>query len=716
MKMRVWPGRPYPLGATWNGSGVNFALYSENAKKVELCLFDSPEAEKESLRIPITESTDLVWHCYLPDALPEQIYGYRVYGPYEPEKGHRFNPNKVLLDPYAKGIARETKWSDSVWGYKLNDKQADLSFDESDSAACAPLAAVIDEAFTWGDDRPPQTPWNKTLIYEMHVKGFTKLHPEVPEKVRGTYAGLGSEATVKYLRDLGITAIELLPVQDHVDDRHLVNRGLTNYWGYNTLSFFAPEPKYSSTPNAQNTVREFKTMVKTMHSNGIEVILDVVYNHTAEGNQMGPTLSFRGIDNSSYYRLSQEDPRYYMDFTGCGNTFRMQNPQVLQLIVDSLRYWVLGMHVDGFRFDLAATLARELHEVNMLGGFFDIIHQDPVLSQVKLIAEPWDLGQGGYLVGNFPALWSEWNGKYRDSIRKFWKGDGGMVSEFATRFTGSSDLYEWSSRRPHASINFVTCHDGFTLNDLVSYNEKHNEGNGEENRDGENNNNSWNCGCEGPTDDPAINKMRETKMRSILATVLLSQGVPMFQAGDEIGRTQKGNNNAYCQDNELTWLHWDPDERKLDLLKFVRRVARVFHEQPVFHRRRFFHGKAIQGSEAPEIAWLEPSGREMNEQAWKDSFVRCLGVQLTGGEIDVDDHGEPIVGDAILLMFNADHANTISFTFPKPENGEPWELLFDTARPELPGESAKPLGESHDLAPCSVAVFRSKVPRAEATL
>ncbi len=715
MKTRVWPGRPYPLGATWNGSGVNFALYSENATKVELCLFDSPDADKESSRIEMPESTDLVWHCYLPDVLPDQVYGYRVYGPHDPGKGHRFNANKVLLDPYAKGIARETKWSDSVWGYKLGDEQADLSFDERDSAACAPLAAVIDEAFTWGDDRPPQTPWNKTIIYEMHVKGFTKRHPEVPEKIRGTYAGLASEAGLRYLRDLGITAIELLPVQDHVDDRQLVDRGLTNYWGYNTLSFFAPEPEYASAPAAQTAVREFKTMVKTMHSNGIEVILDVVYNHTAEGNHMGPTLSFRGIDNASYYRLSEEDPRKYMDFTGCGNTFRMQNPHVLQLIVDSLRYWVLNMHVDGFRFDLASTLARELYEVNMLGGFFDIIHQDPVLSQVKLIAEPWDLGQGGYLVGNFPTLWSEWNGKYRDSIRKFWKGDGGMVSEFATRLTGSSDLYEWSSRRPHASINFVTCHDGFTLNDLVSYNAKHNENNGEENRDGDNNNNSWNCGSEGPTDDPAINQLRDKKIRSILATLLLSQGVPMLQAGDEIGRTQQGNNNAYCHDDELTWLDWELDERKTDLLKFVRRVVRFFHEQPVFHRRRFFHGKAIQGAEAPEISWLDPSGQEMSGEAWKDSCMRSLGVQLFGGEIDVDEHGEPIVGDTVLLLFNADHASAISFTFPKPENGDPWDLVFDTARPPN-GHPPAPPGRCYELEPCSMAVFCSKVHRAEDAL
>jgi glycogen operon protein len=716
MKIRVWPGRPYPLGATWNGSGVNFALYSENAEKVELCLFDSPEAEKEARRITLPESTDMVWHCYLPDVLPGQVYGYRVYGPYEPKNGHRFNPHKVLLDPYAKGIARETKWSDVMWGYKLADAEADLSLDDRDNAAFAPLAAVIDEAFTWGDDRSPQTVWNKTIIYEMHVTGFTKLHPEVPEKLCGTYAGLGSEAVVRYLRDLGITAVELLPVHDHVDDRRLVERGLANYWGYNTLAFFAPEPRYSSMPAAHDTVREFKSMVKTLHSNGIEVILDVVYNHTAEGNQLGPTLSFRGIDNASYYRLSDQDPRYHVDFTGCGNTFRMQNPRVLQLIVDSLRYWVLTMHVDGFRFDLASTLARELHEVNMLGGFFDIIHQDPVLSQVKLIAEPWDLGEGGYRVGNFPALWSEWNGRYRDSTRKFWKGDGGMVSEFATRFTGSSDLYEWSSRRPHASINYVTCHDGYTLADLVSYNDRHNEANGENNQDGDKNNNSWNCGVEGPADDPAINELREKKKRSMLATVLLSQGVPMIQAGDEIGRTQKGNNNAYCQDNELAWVHWDLDQRKADLLKFVRRLIHLVREQPVFQRRRFFHGRAIQGADAPEIAWLEPSGQEMTERAWKDACVRCLGVELFGGEIDVDEHGEPICGDTMLLLFNADHANTISFTLPPPENGDPWELVLDTASAAEPAEDAPPLENAYPLTPCSLAVFRSKVPREEPTV
>ena len=706
--MRVWPGRSYPLGATWDGSGTNFALYSENATKVELCPFDSAEAEQESCRIPLPENSDMVWHGYLPDVLPGQVYGYRVDGPYDPGKGHRFNAHKLLLDPYAKAIAREPQWGDEMWGYRVGDAAADLSFDDRDNARCAPLATVIDEAFTWGDDRPPRTAWNKTIIYELHVKGFTKLHPEVPEKVRGTYAGLGSEASIDYLQGLGITAVELLPVHEHVDERHLVDRGLANYWGYNTLGFFAPEHLLASTAAAPDTVREFKTMVRNLHAAGIEVILDVVYNHTAEGNQMGPTLSFRGIDNASYYHLAP-DPRYYMDFTGCGNTFNMNNPRVLQLIMDSLRYWIQHMHVDGFRFDLASTLARELHEVNKLGAFFDIIHQDPVISQVKLIAEPWDLGEGGYQVGNFPVLWSEWNGKYRDSMRRFWKGDGGMVSELATRFCGSSDLYEWSSRRPHASVNFITCHDGFTLHDLVSYHEKHNEANGEENRDGTSDNISWNCGAEGPTDDPAIRALREKKKRSFLATLLFSQGVPMLLSGDEIGHTQRGNNNAYCQDNEMTWLHWDLTPEKQSLLKAVRQMIRILHDEPVFHRRRFFHGKAIEGAAAPDIDWLDPSGSEMSSEAWRASFVRCLGVKLSGGNIDVDEHGAAIRSDSVLMLFNADHANKIPFTLPKPKEGEPWELLFDTARPD---SDPPPVGEQYELEPVSVAMFRSKLPAA----
>jgi len=703
--MRIWPGRPYPLGATWDGSGTNFALYSENAAKVEICLFDTADSEKESIRIPVPDSTDMVWHAYLPDVLPGQLYGYRVYGPHAPKEGHRFNHHKVLLDPYAKAIGRETRWSDEMWAYKVGDPAQDLSFDERDNASFAPLAAVIDEAFTWGDDRAPQTPWNKTVIYEMHVKGFTKLHPEVPEKLRGTYAGVGSEAVIKYLQNLGVTAVELLPVHEHVDDRHLVDRGKVNYWGYNTIGFFAPEHSYSSSNVATDAVREFKTMVRNLHSAGIEVILDVVYNHTAEGNHLGPMLSFRGIDNAAYYRLSPEDPRYYMDFTGCGNTFSMRNPRVLQLIMDSLRYWILHMHVDGFRFDLASTLARELHEVDKLGAFFDIIHQDPVISQVKLIAEPWDLGAGGYQVGNFPALWSEWNGKYRDCIRHFWKGDGGVASEFATRFCGSSDLYEWSSRRPHASINFVTCHDGFTLHDLVSYDHKHNEANGENNRDGADDNISWNCGFEGPTDDPAIKALREKKKRNFLATLLLSQGVPMLLAGDELGHTQNGNNNTYCQDNELNWIDWELTPEQQELLKFTRRVIAIFHQEAVFHRRRFFHGKSIYGEGSPEIVWLDPSGKEMSQEAWHAGFVRCLGVHLYGGSIDVNDRGEEITGASILMLFNADHSVTIPFVMPPSNNGAPWELLFDTAR--LNVDEIPEWKDKFELLPCSVALFRT---------
>ncbi len=702
---RIWPGRPYPLGATWDGLGTNFALYSENATKVELCLFESADATAPSGTVTLPDSTDMVWHAYLPDVLPGQVYGYRVHGPYKPEEGHRFNPHKILLDPYAKAIARETKWQDEMWGYQVGNKDADLSFDERDNAAFAPLAAVVDEAFTWGDDRRPQTPWNKTLIYEMHVKGFTMLNPDVPEKMRGSYAGVASEASIKYLKELGVTAVELLPVHEHVDDRHLIEQGLVNYWGYNTLGFFAPEHTYASGGSGIDSVREFKTMVRSLHTAGIEVILDVVYNHTAEGNQMGPTLSFRGIDNASYYRLSHENRRYYVDYTGCGNTFNMRNPRVLQLIMDSLRYWVLHMHIDGFRFDLASTLARELHEVDKLGAFFDIVHQDPVISQVKLIAEPWDLGEGGYQVGNFPALWSEWNGKYRDCIRHFWKGDGGVASEFATRFCGSSDLYEWSSRRPHASVNFVTCHDGFTLNDLVSYDQKHNDANGEENRDGANDNISWNCGAEGPTDDPKIIALRNKKRRAFLATLLLSQGVPMLLGGDEIGHTQKGNNNAYCQDNELTWLDWNLTPDQESLLAFTRRVIKVFHEQPVFHRRRFFHGRALKGVEAREIAWLDPSGKEMSDESWNAPFVRCLGVQLFGQSIDVDSHGETIRGDTMLLIFNADHSNGISFALPPTGGTQPWELVFDTARPDIEWEP-RATGK-YDLDSCSMVVFRS---------
>ncbi|MFO0890492.1 MAG: glycogen debranching protein GlgX [Isosphaeraceae bacterium] len=676
--MRVWPGRPFPLGATWDGAGVNFSLFAENATKVELCLFDSPDAQKPSTTIALSEQTAQVWHNYLPDILPGQLYGYRVHGPYEPTQGHRFNPRKLVLDPYAKAIGRDLRWDDSLFGYQLGHPDADLTFDERDSAAFAPLGAVVDSAFTWGDDRPPLTPWHKTFIYEVHVKGFTKKMPDVPEKLRGTYAGLASEAAVQHLLDLGVTAVELLPVHHHVDDRFLTDKGRVNYWGYNTLNFFAPDPRYATDPNPEATIREFKIMVRSLHAAGIEVILDVVYNHTAEGNQLGPTLSFRGIDNASYYRLS-EDPRYYMDFTGCGNTFNMRNPQVLQLIMDSLRYWVVEMHVDGFRFDLASTLARELYEVDRLGAFFDIIHQDPILSQVKLIAEPWDVGPGGYQVGFFPVLWTEWNGKYRDNVRRFWKGDGGAVSEFATRLSGSSDLYQQTGRAPYASINFITCHDGFTLEDLVSYNDKHNEANGEENRDGSSNNDSWNCGVEGPTDNSTVLELRERQKRNFLATLMFSQGVPMLLAGDEIGHTQNGNNNTYCQDNELTWLDWKLDDRREALLDFTREVCRIWREHPVFQRRKFFQGRAIRGTDIKDISFMEPSGKEMTDEAWGGGFVKCLGVRLAGDLIgDVDERGEPIVDDTALILLNAHH-ESLPFVLPETREGQVWELALDTS-------------------------------------
>jgi isoamylase len=701
--MRILPGRPYPLGATWDGAGVNFALFSENAKRVELCLFDDPAADKESQRIEMTDHTDQVWHCYVPAALPGQLYGYRVHGPYEPANGHRFNPNKVALDPYAKAIGRDLKWDDALFGYTIG--QDDLSFDDRDSAAFAPLAAVVDPAFTWGDDRPPRTPWHKTFIYELHTKGFTKLMSGVPEKLRGTYAGLASEAAIQHLQGLNVTAVEIMPVHHHVDDRHLLERGLSNYWGYNTLAFFAPNLRYALNDSPIEAAKQFKMMVRSLHAAGIEVILDVVYNHTAEGNQLGPTLSMRGIDNASYYRLSPEDRRYYMDFTGCGNTLNMVHPRVLQLIMDSLRYWVLEMHVDGFRFDLASTLARELFAVNKLGAFFDIIHQDPVLSQVKLIAEPWDVGEGGYQVGNFPVLWTEWNGKYRDTVRKFWKGDGGTASEFATRLSGSSDLYEQSGRRPYASINFVTCHDGFTLADLVSYNHKHNEANGENNRDGADDNDSWNCGAEGPTDDPEILALRAKQRRNLLATLFLSQGVPMMCSGDEVGHSQKGSNNAYCQDNETTWINWELNDEQREFLDFVRKVTRLWRTQPVFQRRRFFQGRGIRGSEIKDISWFDPSGKEMADEAWNAGFVRCLGVRLAGDLIgDVDERGDPIIGETLLVLLNAHH-DGIPFALPIAKDEHYWELLFDTAK-----STAEPMAregkEPYSLDGRSLAVFR----------
>ena len=707
--MRVLPGRSYPLGATWDGRGVNFALFSENAVKVELCLFDSVHDRVEARRVEMPERTDMVWHVYLPDVYPGQLYGYRVHGPYEPAKGHRFNPRKVVLDPYAKALARPLVWSDELFGYTCGHSDTDLSRDDRDNAAFAPLAAVVDPAFVWGDDRPPGVPWHQTVIYEVHVKGFTQRHPEVPEHLRGTYSAVSSDAAIRHYKQLGVTAVELMPVHQHVDDRHLVQRGRANYWGYNTLAFFAPDVRFSRMTDPLDVVRAFKVMVRKLHAAGIEVILDVVYNHTAEGNHLGPTLSFRGLDNASYYRLVDNNRRYYMDYTGCGNSLNVSHPRVLQLIMDSLRYWVLEMHVDGFRFDLASALARELHEVDRLASFFDIIHQDPVLSQVKLIAEPWDVGAGGYQVGNFPVLWTEWNGKYRDTIRRFWKGDGGAMAEFATRLCGSSDLYATSGRRPYASINFITCHDGFTLADIVAYNHKHNEANGENNQDGASDNNSWNCGVEGPTKDPAIHALRAKQKRNLIATLLLSQGVPMLLAGDELSHTQLGNNNAYCQDSELSWLDWDLTDDERPFLEFVQRLVRFRREQPVLRRRSFFHGRPIRGLHVKDVYWVEPSGQEMSEKSWDVGYARCFGVCWVGDAIDeVDFDGRPVIGDNILILFNAHHG-PIPFTLPGGRvPGVAWELVVDTSDPNRTGTNHRP-GEPYPLQDRSLAVF--KVPR-----
>jgi isoamylase len=670
----VWPGKPYPLGAVWDGEGVNFAIFSEHAEKVDLCLFDK-SGRRELHCVSLSEQTDQVWHCYLPEARPGLLYGYRVHGPYDPANGLRFNHHKLLLDPYAKQIHGELKWSDSHFGYRVGHKQEDLSFDRRDSAPGMLKSVVVDPSFTWGTDRPPRIPWHQSVIYEMHVKGFTIRHPEVPPALRGTYAGLATAPVIDHLTRLGITAVELMPVHCFIDDRQLVARGLRNYWGYNTIGFFAPEPRYSAT----GTLNEFKTMVKSLHSAGIEVILDVVYNHTAEGNQLGPTLSFRGIDNAVYYRPLPDNPRYYRDYTGTGNTLNMRHPRVLQLIMDSLRYWVLEMHVDGFRFDLAATLARELHEVDRLGAFLDIIHQDPVLSQVKLIAEPWDLGEGGYQVGKFPVGWAEWNDRYRDVVRAYWKGDGGQIGELAYRITGSSDLYARSGRRPYASINFVTAHDGFTLQDLVSYDQKHNEANGEQNRDGADNNLSWNCGVEGPTDDPAVKVLRNQQKRNLMATLLLSQGVPMLLAGDPIGHSQQGNNNAYCQDNEISWMNWNEGAAEQGLLTFVRRVIALRKNHPVFRRRNFFQGRAIKGAGVKDILWLMPDGREMTDEEWAQESARTVGVFLSGeGLGEQDERAHSITDDNFMLLMNAHHEQ-VPFFLPTVASGMGWVTLIDTS-------------------------------------
>ena len=676
----VWPGAPYPLGATWDGLGVNFALFSSHATRVDLCLFDAADAERECRTVTLPEQTAEVWHGYLPDVRPGQLYGYRVHGPYAPHEGHRFNPHKVVLDPYAKAIGRMVRWGDfEMFGYDARGGHDDLVADERDNAARAPLAAVTDPAFTWGVDRPLRIPWHRTVIYELHVKGFTARHPAIPPALRGTYEGLTTDAALDHLIGLGVTAVELMPVHHHTDDRHLVARGLTNYWGYNTLSYLAPDLRYSAHAHPGASVIEFKRMVRALHAAGLEVILDVVYNHTVEGNHLGPTLSLRGIDNVTYYRLSAEDRRYYVDFTGCGNTLDMTQPQVLQLVMDSLRYWVLEMHVDGFRFDLASALARELHDVDRLSAFLDIIHQDPVLSQVKLIAEPWDLGAGGYQVGQFPVLWTEWNGRYRDTIRRFWRGDAGSASEMATRLAGSSDLYEHNGRRPHASINFVTAHDGFTLRDLVSYNTKHNTANGDDNRDGEDHNLSWNCGHEGPTDDPLIRRLREQQIRNLLATLFLSQGVPMLSGGDELGRTQRGNNNAYCQDNEISWTDWSMDAAAADLLAFTARLVQLRRSEPVLRRRSFFQGRALRGTTVKDIVWLDAAGGELSDVAWR-SDLPSFGMLLHGDAIDErDDRGRRISGDSLVVLFNA-AAEPRPFMVPPLTSGQHWQLEIDTAR------------------------------------
>jgi glycogen operon protein len=708
---QVWPGKPYPFGATWDGQGVNFALFSEHADGVELCIFDDA-GDKELQRIDMPERTDQVWHCYLPEARPGLLYGYRVHGPYWPDHGHRFNPHKLLLDPYAKSIKGQLQWNDANFAYRIGDEHRDLAYDRRDSAAFVPKCQVIDSAFTWGDDRRPETPWNETIIYELHVRGFTLRHPEVPPRMRGTYAALATKPVIDYLKRLGITAVELMPVHAFVDDRHLVEQGKRNYWGYNSIGYFAPDARYS----ASGHVNEFKTMVKTLHAAGIEVILDVVYNHTAEGNHLGPTLSFRGIDNAAYYRLSPASRRYYMDFTGCGNTLNMMHPRVLQLIMDSLRYWVLEMHVDGFRFDLASALARELFEVDRLGAFFDIIHQDPVLSRVKLIAEPWDLGAGGYQVGNFPVGWTEWNGKYRDAIRSYWKGDGGYIGELAYRLTGSSDLYERSGRKPSASINFVTCHDGFTLKDLVSYNHKHNEANGEDNRDGEHDNRSWNCGFEGPTGNTEIRELRARQQRNLLATLLLSQGVPMLLAGDEFGRSQRGNNNAYCQDNPIGWTDWNHDVEAQTLLRFVRQLIRLRRGHPTFTRRRFFHGRRLPGKNVKDIVWLNPDGLEMGHEQWLHEHARCLGVYTAGAGIgDRDAYGRDIADDDFLLLFNAYHGE-VQFRLPRFlfTRRHSWQVLIDTTSTLLAPATHEYLsGDVYPLHGRSLVMLTSLAPNIE---
>ncbi len=702
--MKVLPGRPLPLGASYDGRGVNFALYSEHAEGVELCLFDPAGQET---RLKIYDRTAYVWHGYVEGLKPGQRYGYRVHGPYEPARGLRYNANNVLVDPYAKALDAAESWDNGLFAYEVGNPEGDLKPSTRDARG-VPLGVVIDPAFDWGDDAPPNTPIHRSVIYEAHVRGLTMRHPDVPEDIRGKFAAIASPPIIAHLRDLGVTAIELLPVHAFVDDQFLRDRNLRNYWGYNSIAFFAPDVRYRSKAIGGSGITEFKEMVKALHANGIEVILDVVYNHTAEGNHLGPTMSFRGIDNPTYYRLSPDDPRYYFDYTGTGNSLNVRHPQTLQLIMDSLRYWIEEMHVDGFRFDLAATLARSLHEVDQLSSFFTIIHQDPIIGRVKLIAEPWDVGEGGYQVGNFPLRWAEWNGKYRDTARAFWRGDGRTASDLAYRLTGSSDLYEGDGRAPHASINFITAHDGFTLRDLVSYDHKHNEANGEENRDGTDDNKSFNCGAEGPTDAPEVKSLRLRQQRNLLATLLLSQGVPMISGGDEMGRTQGGNNNAYCQDNEISWHNWGLGDDERGLLAFTRKVIAIRREHPNLARARFFRGRAIRGLEVRDIVWLRHDGEQLNDQDWANPDTSSLGIFLAGQGLDeLDEKGEVIEDDDLLLLLNGSTTD-LDFTLaPTLSKDAPWEILVDTSNDGATESAAG--GTKTKLPARSLKLFRRRI-------
>jgi isoamylase len=695
-------GNPYPLGAIWDGRGVNFSIFSEHAQGVELCLI-TPEGEET--RVPLKRRTGFVWHGYLDGVAPGQRYAYRVSGPYEPEHGLRFNEHVRLIDPYARALSGLHDWNRGSFAYDASGGKEDLQPSEKEALG-APLSLVVDSSFDWAGDRQPNLPFHELVVYEAHVRGLTIQHPEVPEALRGTYLGMCQPVIISYLKELGVTAIELMPIHAFVDDQFLLDRGLKNYWGYNTIGFFAPDPRFRAGDALGTEVNQFKELVKAMHAAGIEVILDVVYNHTAEGNHLGPTMSFRGIDNPSYYRLVEEDQRYYMDYTGTGNTLNVRHPHTLQLMMDSLRYWVLDMHVDGFRFDLASALARSLHEVDQLSSFFMLIHQDPTLSQIKMIAEPWDVGPGGYQVGNFPIRWAEWNGRYRDAMRAFWRGDGGFASELAYRLTGSSDIYENDGRNPYMSINFVTCHDGFTLADLVSYEHKHNEANGEDNRDGNDHNLSFNCGIEGPTDDPEIRALRAKQQRNLLATLLLSQGTPMLSHGDERGRSQQGNNNGYCQDSALSWLDWQLDDERRSLLAFTKKLTGLRRAHPSLRRATFFKGRPLRGSEVNDIVWFRHDGADMSDEDWSNSETRSLGVFYAGEGIDEPDaDGNPILDDDLLLLVNS-HSEPIDFSLPFPKDERAWELLLDTAQDDA--EEQKPGGEKTTLGPAALKLFQRR--------